>query len=71
MWKISLNNLICHKLGILSFLLTNYCHLLSDNVGEGMFLWVVALVERISIPFRTRVTFLLSSFGTNIIIMPL
>ena len=28
-WKISLNNLICHKLGILSFLLTNYCQLLS------------------------------------------
>ena len=27
--KISLNNLICHKLGILSFLLTNYCQLLS------------------------------------------
>ena len=28
-WTISLNNLICHKLGILSFLLTNYCQLLS------------------------------------------
>ena len=27
--KISRNNLICHKLGILSFLLTNYCQLLS------------------------------------------
>ena len=28
-WKISLNNLICHKSGILSFLLTNYCQMLS------------------------------------------
>ena len=28
-WKISLNNFICHKLGILSLLLTNYCQLLS------------------------------------------
>ena len=27
--KFSLNNFICHKLGILSFLLTNYCKLLS------------------------------------------
>ena len=27
--KISLNNLICHKLDILSFLLTNYYQLLS------------------------------------------
>ena len=27
--KISLNNLICHKLGVLSFLLKNYCQLLS------------------------------------------
>ena len=35
--KWAVNNLICHKLGVLSFLLTNYCQLLSDNVGEGMF----------------------------------
>ena len=27
--KNSLNNLICHKLGVLSFLLKNYCQLLS------------------------------------------
>ena len=27
--KFSLNNLICHKLGVLSFLLKNYCQLLS------------------------------------------
>ena len=33
-WKISLNNLICHKLGILSFLLTNYCQLLSGYCGR-------------------------------------
>ena len=25
----AVNNLICHKLGVLSFLLTNYCQLLS------------------------------------------
>ena len=36
-----------------------------------MFLLVVALVESISIPLRTNVTFLLSHLGTNIIIMPL
>ena len=24
------NNFICHKLGVLSFLLTNYCQLLSE-----------------------------------------
>ena len=65
------NNLICHKLGILSFLLTNYCQLLSGYVGEGMFLFVVALVESISVPLRTQATFMLFSLGTNIIIMPL
>ena len=27
--KFSLNNLICHNLGLLSFFLKNYCHLLS------------------------------------------
>ena len=27
--KVSLNNLSCHKLGVVSFLLTNYCKLLS------------------------------------------
>ena len=41
-----------------------------DNVGEGMFVLVVALVESISVPLRTQATFLLLSAGTNIIIMP-
>ena len=41
-----------------------------DNVGEGMFLFVVAFVESISVPLRTQVTFLLFSLGANIIIMP-
>ena len=27
--KWAVNNLICHKLGVLCFLLTNYCQLLS------------------------------------------
>ena len=34
-----------------------------------MFLLLVALVESISVPLRTQVTFLLSSLGTNVIIM--
>ena len=38
--KYSLNNLICHKLGVLSFLLKNYCHLLSEQYGRMHgFLW--------------------------------
>ena len=37
--KISLNNLICHKLGILSFLLTNYCQWHLGNVVGGMIYW--------------------------------
>ena len=41
-----------------------------DNVGEGMFLLVLALRESISVPLRTQATFLLFSLGTNIIIMP-
>ena len=41
-----------------------------DNVGEGMFLLVVALRESISVPLRTQATFLLFSLGTNITIMP-
>ena len=36
-----------------------------------MFLLVVTLVESISVPLRTQVIFLLSSLGTNVIIMPL
>ena len=36
-----------------------------------MFLFVVALGESISVPLRTRATFLLFSLGTNVIIMPL
>ena len=36
-----------------------------------MFLLVVALIENISIPLRTQVTFLLSSLGTNVIFMSL
>ena len=35
-----------------------------------MFLFVVALVESISVPLRTQATFLLFSVGTNVIIMP-
>ena len=34
-----------------------------------MFLLVVALVESISVPLGTQVTFLRSSLGTNVIIM--
>ena len=41
-----------------------------DNVGEGIFVLVVALVENISVPLRTQATFLLLSVGTNVIIMP-
>ena len=36
-----------------------------------MFFLVVALVESISVPLRTQITFLLLSVGTNEIIMPL
>ena len=36
-----------------------------------MFLFVVALLESISVPLGTQTTFLLFSlFGTNVIIMP-
>ena len=35
-----------------------------------MFLFVVALVESISVPLRTQATFLLFSLGTYVIIMP-
>ena len=41
-----------------------------DNVGEGMFYLVVAVVESISVPLKTQATFLLLSVGTNVIIMP-
>ena len=41
-----------------------------DNVGEGMFYLVVALIESVSVPLRTQLIFLLLSVGTNIIIMP-
>ena len=36
-----------------------------------MFLFVVALVESISVPLGTQATFLFFSLGTNVIIMPL
>ena len=35
-----------------------------------MFLFVVALIESISVPLGTQASFLLFSLGTNIIIMP-
>ena len=35
-----------------------------------MFLFVVALLENISVPLGTQTTFLLFSLGTNVIIMP-
>ena len=35
-----------------------------------MFYLVVALVESISVPLRTKATFLLLFIGTNVIIMP-
>ena len=41
-----------------------------DNVGEGIFILVVALVESISVPLTTQATFLLLSVETNVIIMP-
>ena len=41
-----------------------------DNLGEGMFYLVGALVESILVPLRTQATFLLLSVGSNIIIIP-
>ena len=35
-----------------------------------MFLFVVALLESISVPLETQTTFLLFSLGTDVIIMP-
>ena len=35
-----------------------------------MFLFVVALLESISVPLGTQTTFLLFSLGTNVIMMP-
>ena len=53
--KWAVNNLICHKLGVLSFLLTNYCQLWK----KAMFLFVVALGESISVPHRQPFCFFL------------
>ena len=60
---------ICHKLGVLSFLLKNYCQLLSRFCGRRHILFVVTLVEIISVPLRRQATFLLFSLGINVIIM--
>ena len=61
-----LNNLICHKLGVLSFLLKKNGFWIMWEV----FFLVVALVYSISVPMRTQATFLLLSVGNNVIIMP-
>ena len=76
----SLNNLICHKLGVVfssEKLLSTAFWIMWEKACFLFFycffyfFLLGALVESISVPLRTQATIMLLSVETNIVIMPL